>query len=422
MPTDKLRVAVIGGGLAGVAVANALHPYPQLDVHVFEAGSQFSESGAAVGLSRNAREALQACIASTSISELLKRAGATRMHSSRVMLGSGPEAGAMVCDVGGDPSQAQAESAVVVHRVALMKELLAFLPQDSLHAFSKVKSIENVLGNPEITFHDGNTSTFDAVIGADGIFSTVRKSVVSQEEWAGSPSGFWDCRNLVPLERAKTVIGNQYFQVDRQYGWVGDGAYFLHDVLDDGATVQCIMSGVEKSPPAGRARTLTREFLGAKLRTWPDDPIAKNMVNDRPEAYSSWEHKSTSAYARGSICIIGDAAHAMTPWQGAGAGQAFEDAMILGALLGKSTSRSDIRAAFRAFDVIRRPRCQKIIDSSRGTGQIMCGQDAEVGLESSKIRDSLAHRWDIIVAIDLDRHREDALALMEKFQAGLQDE
>ncbi|KAI1856052.1 hypothetical protein JX265_011949 [Neoarthrinium moseri] len=133
-----------------------------------------------------------------------------------------------------------------------MRELLASLPQRALHALSKVECVHISFANPEITFHGGSTSTFGAVIGADGIFSTVRKFIVDQNEWTASPSGFWDYRNLVSFERAKAAVGDQYFQVDRQYGWIGDGAYFLHDILESRTTVQCIVSGVDRDPPPNK--------------------------------------------------------------------------------------------------------------------------------------------------------------------------
>ncbi|KAK3380563.1 hypothetical protein B0T24DRAFT_522254, partial [Lasiosphaeria ovina] len=71
-----------------------------------------------------------------------------------------------------------------------------------------------------------------------------------------------------------------------------------------------------------------------------------------PQGYSQWEHKSTPKYARGRVYIVGDAAHATTPGQGAGVGQAFEDAAVLGALFGSVARPEDIDAAFKAFDAV----------------------------------------------------------------------
>lgn len=104
----------------------------------------------------------------------------------------------------------------------------------------------------------------------------------------------------------------------------------------------------------------------------------------------------------------------MTPWQGAGAGQAVEDAMIMGALLATVTSADDVPTAFRAFDLVRRPRCQQILDSSRVTGQIMCGQNPDVGMHAEEIREALRDRWRFIQTLDTAAHRKDALEIMRE--------
>lgn len=113
---------------------------------------------------------------------------------------------------------------------------------------------------------------------------------------------------------------------------------------------------------------------------------------------------------------MGDAAHATTPWQGAGAGQAFEDAAVLGALLESTTSAEGIEAAFKAYDIVRRPRCQRVIDSSRGTGEIACGQNKDIGLDPDKLRNALATRWAFIFAMDLETHKQEALEKMRQIR------
>lgn len=147
--------------------------------------------------------------------------------------------------------------------------------------------------------------------------------------------------------------------------------------------------------------------------------LAEQLILDQsdPQAYSQWEHKSTSTFANGNVCIAGDAAHATTPWQGAGAGQAFEDALILGTLLGETKKSSDISYALQAYSAVRKDRCQRVIDSSRGTGQIFCGQNPEAGLEPDKIMGLLAPRWGFIGGIDFDAYKNEALAKMQELQS-----
>lgn len=88
---------------------------------------------------------------------------------------------------------------------------------------------------------------------------------------------------------------------------------------------------------------------------------------------------------------------------------AFEDVAVLQDLMRNIGSPADICAAFRAYDVVRRPRCQRVIDSSRETGIILCGKDVKADLDPHKIGEALAHKWDFIMGLDMGAHRADAL-------------
>lgn len=110
---------------------------------------------------------------------------------------------------------------------------------------------------------------------------------------------------------------------------------------------------------------------------------------------------------------MGDAAHAMTPWQGSGAGQAIEDAMVLDTLLSAVKGPAQLEAALVAYDRVRRPRTQQIVASSSVTGRIMSGMDTEAGLDPDKLRVALGSRWGFILDFDLKKHKEEALAAMK---------
>lgn len=175
-----------------------------------------------------------------------------------------------------------------------MRELWGPLPQAAIHVNKKLVSIRTTDttrlashddGEVEIGFEDGTSMRFDGVIGADGVFSAVRKFVLRDHDWASvgpSPSGFWDSRVLVPYDRARHVLGETYFEVgqDRQYGYLGPKAYLMHDVLEDRTLVQCIMSGISQNIPHDRRIVLTREKLEAhELTEWLDGPIASKMID-----------------------------------------------------------------------------------------------------------------------------------------------
>lgn len=77
-----------------------------------------------------------------------------------------------------------------------------------------------------------------------------------------------------------------------------------------------------------------------------------------PSQWAVFEHPALSTYTRSRVAILGDAAHASTPHQGAGAVQAIEDALVLAELLGDFRVRtvSDVKVVFKAYDEVRLPR------------------------------------------------------------------
>ena len=110
---------------------------------------------------------------------------------------------------------------------------------------------------------------------------------------------------------------------------------------------------------------------------------------------------------------MGDAAHATTPWQGSGAGMSIEDSLILSTLLGHAKCPTEARVALRVYDSVRRPRTQRVVELSKGTGHIVTCQDPETGLDASKLKEKLRHRWNYILDFDLLEHKDQAVRQME---------
>lgn len=94
-----------------------------------------------------------------------------------------------------------------------------------------------------------------------------------------------------------------------------------------------------------------------------------------------------------------------------------EDSLILSTLLGRAKTPVEALTALKVYDKIRRPRTQRIVESSRNMGTILTG-NSEMGLDPKKFM-SIMSRWDFIIDIDMKRHRDEALQMME---AGLKED
>lgn len=130
-----------------------------------------------------------------------------------------------------------------------------------------------------------------------------------------------------------------------------------------------------------------------------------------PSQWAIFEHPDISTYAQSKVAILGDAAHASTPHQGAGAGQAIEDAHVLAELLGDSrvSSTSDAVAAFKAYDEVRRPRSQRVVATSKEGAYLLCLCLDGVGSDELKLQEAFNRRlrwlWDLDVQDQADQAR-----------------
>lgn len=85
------------------------------------------------------------------------------------------------------------------------------------------------------------------------------------------------------------------------------------------------------------------------------------------------------------LLLLGDSAHACAPHQGAGAGQALEDAHILSCLLGDCTSALDISAAFAGYESVRRPRTRFVQVYGRRQGEMLDMELEGIGNDLEKL-------------------------------------
>lgn len=337
-----MEAVIAGGGIGGLAVAAGLHRRGWR-VTVLEQTAEFSVVGAAISLWPNAFRAL-ATVGADLGGERLDEVGGLRDWRGRWIVRMDREL-----------VNAHVATAAVVHRHDLRTALLAQVPQESQLAGVRVRGVR-VDGERAVVEHDGGELAADLVIGADGVRSAVRASLWPQ---AAPPrySGKTAWRLVMPRVKGMAEVWGETW---------GPGAVFGMAPVP-GDLMYCYASGIV--PPGGRSADGELAELRRRFRDWcePIPSVLAAATEDQVLRNDIYALPPLPTYVRGPVALLGDAAHAMTPFLGQGGCQALEDAATLSLAV---ETQPDLATALRRYDELRRPRTQDMVRKSRMSGTV----------------------------------------------------
>ncbi len=358
---ERTRIAIVGGGLGGLAAALFLRQ-AGADATVYEQASELREVGAGIVVSPNMVRPLARLGLAAPLEEFAVRLEAAwefrRWEDGRVL---------SVQPMGEECEKLYGAHCYVVHRADLMSLFRQSLPAEVLRLDHRCVGVEQDGKVVELSFVNRagqrTQAVADAVIGADGIHSMLKASILpgAEGEEAARFSGLCAFRCLVPAEKAPEMALRPV-----QTLWLGPGHHFVHYPISAGRLVNVVAMA-----PAGDWRTeswnadgsvedLMREFEG-----W--DPRVKALIASATDTkrWALYDRSPLQRWTRGRIGLLGDAAHAMLPFFGQGAAQAVEDASALGACLAGVASEA-VPGALRRYEALRLPRASKVQLMSRG--------------------------------------------------------
>ena len=132
----------------------------------------------------------------------------------------------------------------------------------------------------------------------------------------------------------------------------------------------------------------------------------------KPDIWALFMMPPCDSYTKGRVCLVGDAAHATTPHQGAGAGMCVEDSYIMANLIKEAESVDDLKKAFVAFDKVRRKRTQDNVQRSYDQGKTY---DFEFyGDDLDRIEQAYKERMAWVWTIDLEEQLAQAKKIMHE--------
>lgn len=310
-----------------------------------------------------------------------------------------------------------------MQRSKLIRELRALLVPNIVHTGKKLAKVDESPTGIKLTFEDKSDAVVDCLIGCDGINSVVRSYVLGSDHpnlhaaFTGGHGG----RAIISLSDAIDTFGDDYCRDKTQKVFVGHNAALLTDFNDDGKSMQVIAGFSSSAHSRPLATTAFGPFPKDEFQEICSafgsigDAIASVFLR-QPVLYlaASRYHSAAPTYANGLVCIAGDAAYAFPPGRGAGAGQAIEDALILGVALEQVQSSDGVRQAMAAYDEIRRPQRNMVAESSGQAVRLITGNEPGVGLDIEKLRKHVLEWNTEIFGYDLDAACQRTVQLMKQ--------
>jgi len=340
----RTQVAIVGGGIGGVAAAvNLLKA--GFDVHVYEQARAFREVGAGININPNASRVLHGLGLGDKIEKLGVRPLAfhqRRWDDGRTLLRT--PLGRVAETHFGFP---QYQS----HRADVLAMLVDALPPERLHVGHRLTAFADDGQKVEAQFENGARVTADTLIGADGIHSTVQRIL-----FGASAPRFTGCtayRGLVPAEK----LAHLDLEVSATI-WMGPGQHCVHYFVANQRLVNFVAI-IEQDSWTKESWTDRGEVADvlAAYEGW--HPQVREIIGavDETFIWGLFDRAPLRRWSVGRVTLLGDACHPMLPFMAQGAAQAMEDGATLTACLCGS---ADVAQALERYQALRLPRTAHI--------------------------------------------------------------
>ena len=373
-------IYIAGAGIAGMVLALALAKFGATVV-VLERNRQVQEVGAGLQISPNARRVLNQLGLDRALTQRSFEPAGIDVYPFRaarplVTLELGPA----VHDRFGAPY-------AVMHRADLADVL-----HKACRRFANIDMLFGVRGfdaesherGVSVLVEDAGAHTRSgrahAFVGADGVRSETRTRLLGGP--ASRYSGHVAWRTTLSSDLVAGALA-----LDRTTLLLGPGYHAVCYPLVQRKQVNIALFTAEKPARLTPENPPTEPALPwAALRSRPFDAI----LSAARGAWGYWivDTVETPVWAEGAVGLVGDAAHAMLPFQAQGAAMAIEDAAILAPLL---MTEPDAATAFRRYAALRQPRVERVRRVSNGNGfafhmewPLTLARDATLRLQGSR--------------------------------------
>jgi 2-polyprenyl-6-methoxyphenol hydroxylase-like FAD-dependent oxidoreductase len=341
-------ILVVGGGLAGLATAAALHRHG-FTTELVERQERWHALGAGFLVHANGMRILR----SLGLAASVENAGAVVRRWQFC-----DDQGEVLSETDLEMLWGVAGPCIGIERAKLQSALLPGVADLRCRLGTSVTSVVEDDRHVAVGFSDGSSGGYDLVVGADGIKSTVRALTLTTT--APSDLGAMNWRSIAPIRPAGltalqlclghgSVFGLVPVGAGRTYGF----AYVVQPRLHD--------------PLEGRLERLRNRFatFGGRVQEY-----LASLERDDQVICSAMEWMESEKWHSGRVVLVGDAAHASSPMMGQGGCMAMEDACVLADELRAAVT---VEGALASYVRRRKPRAKWVQQQSMALAEILTG-------------------------------------------------
>lgn len=342
-----LKVAIVGAGYGGAAAARALSLLGA-DVDVYEQAGEICEVGAGIGLRPSSMDMFRrwgifdAIAKVTSPSDYFEILTAT---GEPIMKDSWP---------GMDDYEVKTHTHLV-HRNDFIQALVGALPEGMVHLGHRLESVTDHGDRASLTFTNGTAVEADLVVGADGIKSTVRRQLFSDQvpQFAGEHA----YRAVVDADAAHGLVVDDNLRM-----YIGRGTKVY--VLPLRHRGQMSFDITSLNADGTWTPEVTKEDMLATIEGFDERIVrtAEDLDWEKVNVRAVYDIDPVDTWHSDSVVLLGDSAHSMCHHQGQGANSAILDA---GALADALRDADSVKDALALYQATRKPVTDELQRISR---------------------------------------------------------
>ncbi len=376
MRSGNSEFIIAGGGIGGLATALGLarQGFPSI---VLEKASRFGEIGAGIQLGPNAFH----CFDFLGVGEAARRT-AVYIDQLRLMDAiSGQEISHIPLDQ--NFRERYGNPYAVVHRGDLHAVLLQACEKSeliTLRVESDVNGYRRQKDWVEVLLKNDEPVVGKALIGADGLWSNIRKQVVGDDP--PRVSGHTTYRSVIPVDQMPENV-----RWNAAALWAGPKCHIVHYPLSGWKYFNLVVTYHNEAPEPVAGQPVSREEV---IRGFEHiHPVPRSII-DIAADWKQWvlcDRDPVTSWTDGNVALLGDAAHPMMQYMAQGACMAMEDAVCLGRQL--ALHQGDPIPAFAGYESLRVTRTARVVLASRAMGDHVYHPDGAHAL----VRNSILGNW-----------------------------